>query len=187
LTYSAAGARTILSPYNFTPVFQNTDNTQALVRAIYYNDPLTLIVSCYAAFTGSMRVQFWQQIADVGSNVKYGVGAITQSGTADIVTDEASGDAKTSSRQWFFGDEVVDISLPPFIQTAGLITAANYVGNTLTGNSQNGGTGTAVRVFTLGLPDEGGAYVTNLAREGGDDFNCYHFVSTPLLVQRTVL
>jgi hypothetical protein len=185
---SAGGTseRWYMSVFSLVPVHQNTDNTSALIRGQFYNDPMTLIEMCYAASTGSRRVVMYNL---GGSSYLLMAGVKQLSGISDILYGLAGGTGPSECRQivnWAV-EGIADFIIPPFIRTAGMANAARICGNGMTSGIVNGGVSTLLQILSPQNKDLTYSQINlpNIARPAGDDWNCYHWVSTPTMVLRT--
>jgi hypothetical protein len=177
-------------PFWINYVHQVTTNATTLTRGQFYGDNFSLITGCYAGTTGSVRVQAFQDVVEFGPMF---VGL--------------TGGAQTPSRMLSYGgndfvnaklfrtvfdpksETYVDVNVPSFQVTAGRSVPALLFSDdavTTYGPTAPGAVYTGVTIRRYVVNQTGADFFYQFARQASDDWNCYHWVSTPTVVAITV-
>lgn len=183
------GARVLYSPFASMPVVQSTSNVTALTRGTVYGDQLNLIECCYAGLTGSKRVQVTRQSNGAAGALKFGAWVGVSSQT-DPISVAAATDQNSLIRQVFdwTQEPYLDVNVPPYLTTAGMSQAATIVSAVVPAMPLGQQIGSSpVVVAATGLNTSAWTTLVFIARQGGDDWNCYHWISTPPIVARTTI
>lgn len=172
-----------IRPFLHQVVTQATSNTTAVTRGVIYSTMLDVIASCYSMETGSMRQVI--QPADGGKIMLVGLGA---SGTTNALYKSQAGPLGTAANNirylnWSEQGSPGDYIVPSYQITIGRPVAANFVTSGSPSLFPATGNPTTVIFQNSAVSAANGYYVAG--RAGGDDYNCYGFVSVPALILRS--
>lgn len=176
ITFSSATGQSI-SPFLVTYYSQGTSLATAPTAPVSKGDLVNLIMSLYGVHFGSMRVQaFYESTGN--TNIRYG----TADGAADLVSQWP-----ISNWYWTRGfintnDEVLDIILPAFTADAGRALPAVLVNANAATPVAPAGIGKTTRALHSRYFAGTAPTLIHYSRQASDDFNCTHFVSTPVIV-----
>jgi hypothetical protein len=173
-----AGNYVAFKPFALGRVTQLTSNAGLLQRSDMYGDWVDLISPMYVMTTGSHRVQFIDGLPSTDALI--GVGIYSNSGAGTDVGTAAPGRGTWQQVRTIVSNQlekIVDVNVPSYQKTIGRVTYNQFHNSNDTRNIGRDGVDTNVFVVTMNATDTV-ARPYSIARQAGDDWNCYGFVGT---------
>jgi len=163
-----------VNPFVVTFAAQPTSLATAYTQPEISGDVANLILSLYGRHFGSMRVQFWPTIGTGASKFQYGIADSAFTATQITLTNFSF------MRGWISTvDEVLDVIIPAFTQTAGRALSA-VLGNV---NAPTpiavAGASVARKSLVVRLWDGTAPSQAHVTRQFSDDGSCTDFLSVP--------
>jgi len=176
-------------PFTLAYVDQVTSNAGDLKRGDFYADVVDLISACYGISTGSMRSQFIVAINNTNQGtgwMQLGTDYVSTPTTRAKITGPVGSNSGNFRTLMNVTEGLVDVQVPPYLYTAGRVNANQMINSgvskTMEGFSSHT---TSVDIMQV-YPFDGNTTSIDGHRQAGDDWNCYHWISTPCLVVKTV-